>query len=171
MEYLYALLENFKEKPILLAVIVLFIAIGYGVIRLSRFTNNLTAQENPVQQRKDAFEHFIDSGREKVEAYTYQGDDINHDDFYDCNYRDNHEGIIAVCDEIINTAKNKQLNKDEWEELDYFYYRRAQAHEFIGNYELAINDYQQSLKIINDQETQQRVDICYEKLKGKNDNV
>lgn len=173
MEYLYALFDTFKEKPILLVVIILFIAIGYGVIRLSRFTNNLAAQEHFMQQREDSFEHFIDSGMERVEAYTYQRDDKNHDDFYDCNYRDNHECIIAVCDEIIKYANENEalLNKKQREELEYFYYRRAQAYEFIGNYQLAINDYQESLKIFDDNETQQRIDICYGKLKGNNDNI
>ena len=173
MEYLYALFETYKEKPMLIAFTLLLIAIGYGAVRLNRFAHDFAAQARLVQQREKAFEQFIDSGWDRVNEYSYQGDDVNLDDFYDLNYRNNNEAIIAVCNEIINEASEKQLSKDEWEELDFFYYRRAEAHEFLGNYELAINDYQQSLKITEDEdeETQQRINICYEKLKGNNDKV
>ncbi len=174
---LEALIETFAGNPRLSIAVVFFIALGYGVIRLSRFSEKFEeqqarkqAEECFAQQRDNAYEEKISSYMEKVNDFTYQGEDVNLDDVYDCNYRNDNDGIISVCNEMIDYAeRNKEfLSKKQLEELDFFYFRRAEAHEFLGNYELAVADYKESQNIFYDKETEQMLERCYQKLNEKN---
>lgn len=176
---LNTLIETFIEKPLLLALIIFFIAFGYGAIQLSRFRDRLKqkiyAQDLNIETNKSNFyQDEIDAGRESIGKYSYQGDDVNTNDFYDRNYRDDHENIISICNDMIAyiIEHKEYLDPSEAEDdLDFFYYRLAEAYEFTGKYDLAAEAYKKSLECFKDKETETRLNICLEKLKGNNENI
>lgn len=178
MEFLNIIIQFFKEQPNLLYCIIfviLLVCIGARINREDDNPKTIEELENDLNSYKEtnSYDNIISTCMDIVHYHSYQGKDINFDDFYDRNYRNNNDEIISICSKVIDYAENNKhlLDKTRFENLDFFYYRRGESYEFKGNYELAIEDYKQSILTIKDESTQERIDICYKKLKGQNDSI
>ncbi len=126
------------------------------------------------KRKNDFTTSNLDKAREQIFQCTYNGDDVNINDFYDRNYRNNNDEIISICNNAINFINEHQIELDKQQiksELDFFYFRLGEAYEFQEKYELAMETYKKSLNLDYDEETQERFNICSEKLKGKNDSI